>query len=505
MNETILVTGACGFTGSHLLEHLAESAPDATLVATDLPQSRRNEYYVEAPERDDPQPVYSADVPARLDVEFLPADLTDSDDVAVLGETHDYDRVFHVASLFDYFATREALYEVNVAGTRNLLDALTAQGKPCRFVHWSTLGVVGDAGFDEPNEEDAPYNPHNRYCESKVVQEQVVLAAPDPLETTILRPAPIYGPRHRYGVYHVVALVDRLGVVPVPELRPRDRQLQFPCVHVRDLVRAADRLSTDPAAAGETYHVLSDPIGQDELLAFLASELSLRTVTVPLPYRAYAGLMAATYPVGRRVEARARRRDTRPLIDAPMLRYLTANMWFSNQKLKDAGFTFEYEDPREGLRTYVDWCCEQGYVERREGDIVDRASADTVLERADPRGVIVRPKAETFLERADPRGVVDRPSPRTILQRSDPRSVVSRPTAETILQRADPRGLVDRPTKGTIPGRADARAFVDHTVDAVREVPSADLPYSRPSVLPYSRPSLPSARDHLPDLRRNGN
>lgn len=379
--ETVLVTGACGFTGSHLLEHLSDRAPGARIVATDLPGSRREEYYVSATGADDPQPVYYAEVLDRLDVEFVPADLTDPDAVADVAERHDYDRVFHVASLFDYFAPRETLYAVNVEGTRNLLSALVDAGQTCRVVHWSTLGVLGDAGFERPKAEDAPYNPHNRYCESKVDQERVVRSFGDRLETTILRPAPIYGPRHQYGVYHVLKLADRLGVVPVPRLYPRDRQLQFPCVHVRDLVRAATYLSRTPSAAGEAYNVLSDPIGQDELLSFVADALSLRSVPVPVPFHAYALWARGAHPVGRTLEARARRRDTRPLVDAPMLRYLTANMWFSNRKLKDAGFDLAYEDPREGLDGYVEWCRDRGYLSRRTGGPTHRQRADALLRR----------------------------------------------------------------------------------------------------------------------------
>jgi dihydroflavonol-4-reductase len=365
VTETILVTGACGFTGSNMLEYLAENRPAANIVATDLPGSKRSEYYVEAPNSDDPQPVYYDDILDELAVEFIPADLTDEADVDRLGAAHEYDTVYHIASLFDYFAPREALYEVNVEGTRNLLRVLAAQDTRPRLVHWSTLGVLGDAGFDEPKTETDGYHPHNRYCESKVAQEQVVKAYQDRIDCTIIRPAPIYGPRHQYGVFHILTLLERFKVVPIFSLYPRSRQLQFPCVHVHDLVRAATSLAENPDAIGESYHVVSDPIGQDELLRFLAAELCLRSITIPTPYYLYAVIARLIYPVSLKSEELARRRDTRPLVDAPMLRYLTANMWFSNEKLKATGFEFAYEDPRDGLREYIAWCREEGYLDPR--------------------------------------------------------------------------------------------------------------------------------------------
>jgi len=364
MSKAILVTGACGFTGSHMIEHLAEHRPEAKIVATDLPGSQRSEYYVEAPDSDAPQPVYYEDIHTEYNVEFIPADLTKKGEVEEVISGHEYDEVYHIASLFDYFAQRDALYAVNVDGTQHLLSALATQDSRCRLIHWSTLGVLGDAGFENPKTEESAYNPHNRYCESKVVQEQVVQAFSNSLDITIIRPAPIYGPRHQYGVYHILKLLAQLGFAPVARLYPRSRQLKFPCIHVRDVVRCATYLADRPEAVGERYNLLSDPIGQDELLSFLASELSLRKVVLPTPYHVYALLATGVYPLFKQSEKIARRRQRRPLIDAPMIRYLTANMWFANEKLKSTGFEFIYEDPRDGLTEYIGWCQQHGYLDR---------------------------------------------------------------------------------------------------------------------------------------------
>lgn len=359
MSETILVTGACGFTGSNMLEYLRTEYPSDTIVATDLDGSERETYYTE-PSSDGPKPVYYRDMLDRFSDEFIAADLTSADAVSRLADAHNYDRVFHIASLFDYFAHREVLHTVNVDGTGNLLSALKSQSP--RLVHWSTLGVLGHAGFGSAKCESASYNPHNRYCESKVAQEKVVTSYHDSFDTTIIRPAPIYGPRHRYGVYHILTLLQKLGRVPVARIIPRSRQLQFPSVHVHDLVRAADELSKIETAIGESYNVTSNCIGQDELLQLLSELLSLKQVTVSVPYKFYKYFANALYPLAVYLEKFARLRDTRPLVDAPMVRYLTKNMWFSNEKVKDAGVSFKYDDPRNGLREYVSWCYRNDYL-----------------------------------------------------------------------------------------------------------------------------------------------
>lgn len=372
MSRRVLITGACGFTGSNMVEHLVEEWPDAEIVATDLPGSGRGEYYVEAPDSDDPQPVFYEDILAEFDVEFVPADLTNPEDVTQIGETGPFDVVFHIASLFDYFAPREALYRVNVDGTRNLLMELSKMDSP-RVIHWSTLGTLGDAGFDEAKDETSGYNPHNRYCESKVAQEQIVKAFEDRLDVTIIRPGPIYGPRHQYGIYNVLTTIERFGFAPVFSIRPTSKQFQFPCVHVADVVGAAIHLAETPEAVGETYNVLSDSVGQDAMVQFLGEELGYRSVSIPSPYPLYALAAKISYRISVRLEARARKRGTRPPVDAPMLRYLTGNMWFSNEKLKSTGYEFVYADPRDGLLDYINWCRENGYLDYPDERVSRRA------------------------------------------------------------------------------------------------------------------------------------
>ena len=362
MTETVLVTGACGFTGSNMLEYLADEYPGAEVVATDLPGSERAEYYTEDPDSDSPEPVYYGEIIEEYDVAFIPGDLTESDDVARIAGAHEYDTVYNIASLYDYFAPRDALYAVNAEGTRNLLSALAEQETTPRLVHWSTLGVLGDAGFEEPKSEDDPYHPENRYCESKVVQEQIVRSFRDRIDTTVIRPGPVYGPRHQYGIYNVLELIENAGFAPVFRNYPRSYQRRFPCAHVEDVIGAADYLAGQEEAIGETYNVLSDPIEADEMTEFLGRELGRRRVSIPMPEPLYRLTAKVTYSLALRSEKRARANDQRPLVEAPTIRYVTGNMWFSNEKLKEAGYELRYEDPKDGLRDYIGWCRDNGYL-----------------------------------------------------------------------------------------------------------------------------------------------
>lgn len=360
MDRTALVTGAGGFTGTHMVRRLCDNG--WTVVATDLEQTDRETFYTETDNA--PHPVYDASVARDRGEEFIAADLTKPGTLDALFEHHDYDVVFHIASLFDYFADAETLHAVNVDGAGNIAELAGRNGVD-HFVHFSTLGVLGEAGFEEPKTEESPYQPHNRYCESKVKQEQTLksIATEQNLPLTILRPAPIYGPGNKYGVFHILLVLAKLGYAPIYRIYPRSKQLVFPSVHVTDLCRIALFVAENrEQTEGEVYNALSDCLDQDALVSFLGKALGLPRFRIPIPYRLYKLLSRYAVYHSQRIEKIARDRGKRPKIDAPITKYLSHNMWFSNQKIRELGFEFTYRDPRHGLWEYVTWCKKEGLV-----------------------------------------------------------------------------------------------------------------------------------------------
>lgn len=125
MSKTALVTGACGFTGSHMTELLADEGWD--VVATDLEGAERETYYTEG-EGSVPSPVYYEDIFEDAGAEFVPGDLTDRESLEPVFEAADYDAIFHIASLFDYFAEWDVLQAVNVEGGTNLAGLVRGVG-----------------------------------------------------------------------------------------------------------------------------------------------------------------------------------------------------------------------------------------------------------------------------------------------------------------------------------------------------------------------------------------
>jgi nucleoside-diphosphate-sugar epimerase len=171
--ERILVTGSTGFTGGHLCERLAK---DGYAVRALVRDGKR---YGEL---------------SRWGVEAVTGDLRDP--ASLTRAMQGIDTVYHIAALYrPENVWRREMWETNVRGTQNMLDA-AVKGGVRRFVHCSTVGVHGDIRHPPANEE-APYAPGDYYQESKAEGEQVVLdyMARGRLPIVVVRPAGIYGPR----------------------------------------------------------------------------------------------------------------------------------------------------------------------------------------------------------------------------------------------------------------------------------------------------------------------
>ena len=168
--RTVLVTGAAGFIGTHLVQRLASLGMEVR--ALDLRLRSR-----------------SVDGVRTCQVNIC-------DRAAVAPLLEGVDTVFHLASLhLEVGADQAAFNAVNVDAAADLV-ALAGERGVRRFVHTSSVGVYGDAGRGLPLREDAPKHPDSPYERSKLKGERAVLARAlnTELELIVLRPAWVYGP-----------------------------------------------------------------------------------------------------------------------------------------------------------------------------------------------------------------------------------------------------------------------------------------------------------------------
>jgi NADH dehydrogenase len=216
--STVLVTGASGFVGSHLVPELI--AGGHRVLALVRSGSAGQKVLDRLPEA------------ARDGVDLRTGDVNDP---AGLGPAlAGADAIVHLVALpLDRDGGR-SLNRINVEGTRNVIDAAAAAGIR-RLVHLGALGVVDD--------------PRLHYASSKARAEQLVGSSS--LDWTILKPSLMWGERD--GFFNIVAGLVRIspGVVPVPG----DGKSRFQPLWVGDTA-AAIRLSVErPATIGATYEL----------------------------------------------------------------------------------------------------------------------------------------------------------------------------------------------------------------------------------------------------------
>jgi nucleoside-diphosphate-sugar epimerase len=155
--------------------------------------------------------------------------------------------VFHLAAEIASQRSEAKVREVNVAGTRRLLDACLALDTGPRVVFSSTV-VTGEANGELLTEE-RPLPVHTPYGRAKQEGEQMVLDSG--LPAIVIRPSHVYGP----GGWYAQELIPRLRQPGRFAVIGRGDN-QWDVVHVDDVVSAM-MLAID-APAGSTYHVVDD-------------------------------------------------------------------------------------------------------------------------------------------------------------------------------------------------------------------------------------------------------
>jgi UDP-glucose 4-epimerase len=239
--RVVLVTGADGFIGSHLVERLVADGARVRAFCLYNPQGSCG-WLDQLP----------AEVRARLDIR-----LGDVRDMGYVSEAcRGAEIVLHLAALiaipYSYLAP-ESFVSTNVTGTLNVLEAVRRH-RVARLVHTSTSEVYGTP--DElPIREDHPIRAQSPYAATKVAADQLALSyyRSFGVPVTILRPFNTYGPRQSARAVLPTILTQLLAGRTEVELGRTDtrRDLTF----IDDTVDGFVRASTRPALDGKTIHL----------------------------------------------------------------------------------------------------------------------------------------------------------------------------------------------------------------------------------------------------------
>lgn len=180
-NKKVLVTGADGFIGSHLVEMLAAQGYEVTALC------QYNSFNFWG---------WLEDVACRDQIKVISGDIRDPHFCKMI--TSGMDMVFHLAALiaipYSYVAP-DSYVDVNVRGTLNICQAAKENGVQ-RVIHTSTSEVYGSAQY-VPIDEAHPLQPQSPYSASKIGADAMAMSFHNAfgLPLTIARPFNTYGPR----------------------------------------------------------------------------------------------------------------------------------------------------------------------------------------------------------------------------------------------------------------------------------------------------------------------
>lgn len=328
MKAKALVTGASGFTGSHLVKRLVSEGYEVyALVRKESSLFRLK----------------------NVRCKFVYGDIRDRKaiETAVKGK----DIIFHLAAAWqNYDLTDRDFFDINVTGTRNLLDA-ALKSKVKKFIHTSTAGVLGDVK-EIPANEQTPYNPGYAYQTTKMKGELLALDYHKKrgLPVVVIRPCGIYGPGDMRFLKLFKALKKRTFF-----MIGSGKKLYHP-VYIDNLVEGYLLAATKKQAIGRVYLITDkEPVEMNHLVATIAKELGVQTrkIHIPLLPVYIASVIIGTFCKLVRIPAPIEPRRLDPFVK-------TRSFDISRAE-RELGYTPKIK-LEEGIRRTAKWYCKEGLL-----------------------------------------------------------------------------------------------------------------------------------------------
>jgi nucleoside-diphosphate-sugar epimerase len=328
--DLALVSGANGFVGSHLVDALlARGCRVRCLVrrTSDLSFIR------------------------HLPVEWVYVDLGRCSAEELERACTGVDAIYHCAALTRAL-DQETFYRVNARGTQALARCgMEANPDLKRFLYVSSLAAAGpSAGPDDLLDESRPPRPVTWYGKSKWAAEQALLDVADWLPVTIVRPAPVFGPRERdfYAYFRLVKWGLNL------QLGRRDRWMSL--VYVHDLTRLILMAADSEKTLGQTYFGCGRGVTYAQLSQAIAEAQDKPTVRINLPEALLTPMSLWGRFQGRLTGQPALLNDQR-VIDMRQRYWLCSGA----KARQDLGFSPEY-DLETAIRETASWYREHGWL-----------------------------------------------------------------------------------------------------------------------------------------------
>lgn len=336
----VLVTGASGFIGGHLVEALTKRGCQVRCLVR---QSSRVEQL------------------EKLNVEFKYGSL--ADEQAVADAVSGVDVVYHTAGLTCALTAAE-LNRVNAEGAGAVAQACAAQTQPPVLVLVSSVSAAGPTSRGQIRDETHPAAPISDYGRSKRGGELAVEKWAGSTPTTVVRPGIVFGPRD-FLTFPMFQTIRRLRFHPIPGLNTPLLSL----IHVEDLVeillRAADsgsRISPDGSTNGSGaagYYFACDEEHLDYAgLGRLVRPMLRRPFAVIVPLVPPVAWMAAGVS-----EMAAKVRGRPSIFNLDKVREASVESWACSPTAAQRDLGFRAPKPlAERFRETIDWYFDEGWL-----------------------------------------------------------------------------------------------------------------------------------------------
>lgn len=312
----VLVTGATGFIGQHLVRRLVERGDRVRCLVRKLERGR---------------PLVADSLASQVELALGDIQVRESLDGAVAG----VETVYHLAGA-TLPTQRKTFRLVNSQGTRNLAEACARCSPPPTFIYISSLAAAGPSHHCPRQEKDPPC-PVSEYGRSKLGGEQSLRTLAGRLPVTILRPPCVFGPGERFLLKLLQQL--RWGIT----LRPGHRCFRLSWIYVADLVEAMI------LAAERGQRLLPDAVPHDETGVYFVAIDETCTVTE------FAALLGEMLD----------RRNRWDICVPSLLCWLGAYVNDSRTRLFGRTFWLNSDKLREALAG--SWICDAGKAKRELG------------------------------------------------------------------------------------------------------------------------------------------
>jgi nucleoside-diphosphate-sugar epimerase len=327
----ILVTGGTGFIGSRLALGYLHNG-DKVRVFGQVNNSAEKENHQQL---------------ASEGAELIEDSVLDK--AAVGAATHGVDIVFHLAAAqHEANVPDEHFWDVNVEGTRNILEASIASGVK-RVVHGSTIGVYGSA-MEGEIEESTPLRPDNIYGITKRKGEELALSFVDKLPVSVVRISETYGPGDR-RLLKLFRAIDKKVFFMIGSGENKHQ-----LIYVEDLIDGLRLSASRESAVGQIIVLAGHEIlTTNQMADAIASAVGVERVRFRAPMWPF--LMVATM-----LEKVCRPLGVQPPLHRRRMDFFRKSFFFSVKRAKTLlGFqpTVSF---KEGAKKTAEWYREYGLL-----------------------------------------------------------------------------------------------------------------------------------------------